>query len=760
MQYRFGDYALDTRHCELRHTGTRIKLRPKVFDVLRYLIAHRDRVIAQQELLEHLWPDQFVGDATLKSCIKEARQAVGDTGQAQRLIQTLHGRGYRFVAAVEEREPLTVDVTAPRVWSPPSAEHSVVLPVGREAELTCLHVWLARALRGVRQVVFVTGEAGLGKTTLVEAFVAQLGACGPLWLWHGQCVEHYGAGEPYLPVLEALGRACRGPGGQEVVALLRQQAPTWLLQMPGLVRDADLERLRRRTSGVTRARMLRELTEALDLLTAQQPLILVLEDLHWSDPSTLDLIAVLARRQEPARLLLLGTYRSPEGRRRAHPVHTVTQELQVHGHSVALPLPLLSAEAVVVYLARRVPGLPRIDQLARLVHQRTERHPLFMVLFVESWRTQGLLREQDGAWTLAAELAALQEQVPDSLRQYIEQQLEQLAEADQVLLEAASVAGSPFTIAAVAAGVAQAPEMLEARATALARQGRFIRASGTETWPDGTVTACYAFRHALYHEVVYARVSAGHRVRLHQQIGARKEAGYGAQARQIATELAVHFTRGRDAGRAVHYLHDAGENALGRSAYQEAITHLTTGLEVLATVPETPARQQHELDLLLALAQALQVTKGHAVPELEPFLTQAFALCQQLGETPQHCAVLLSLWSFRYLRAECQEAHTLAVQVLDLARQQQDSFLLLRASYALGQSLHQRGTFALACTHFAQGITRDTPQTPHPTREMQTYRMKCRAFGARTLWYLGYPDQAVQQGQEALTMTYELAHPY
>src|SRR5919198_3711737 len=102
MQYLFGDYTLDTRRCELHRTGRRIPLRPKVFDVLSYLIAHRDRVVSQQDLLEHLWPQQFVGEATLKSCIKEARQAVGDTGKAQRMIQTLHGRGYRFVAAVEE----------------------------------------------------------------------------------------------------------------------------------------------------------------------------------------------------------------------------------------------------------------------------------------------------------------------------------------------------------------------------------------------------------------------------------------------------------------------------------------------------------------------------------------------------------------------------------------------------------------------------------------------------------------------------------
>ena len=121
-------------------------------------------------------------------------------------------------------------------------------------------------------------------------------------------------------MLEALGRLCRGAGGQELVALLGQQAPTWLVQMPGLVRAADLEALKRRIVGATRDRMLRELAEAIDLLTVQQPLVLVLEDLHWSDPSTLDLLAVLARRREPARLLLLGTYRPPEVRRRAHPL--------------------------------------------------------------------------------------------------------------------------------------------------------------------------------------------------------------------------------------------------------------------------------------------------------------------------------------------------------------------------------------------------------------------------------------------------------
>jgi predicted ATPase len=533
------------------------------------------------------------------------------------------------------------------------------------------------------------------------------------------------------------------------------------MQMPGLVRAADLETLRRRTSGATRERMLRELTEALELLTAQQPLLLVLEDLHWSDPSTLDLIAVLARRQEPARLLLLGTYRSPEVRRRAHPVHTVTQELQLHGHSVEVPLTLLSAEVVAVYLASRLPGLLRVDQVARLVHQRTEGNPLFMVLLVESWQTQGLLLEQDGAWTLSAEIEALHDQVPDSLRQYIEQHLEQLAEADQALLEAASVAGSTFTIAAMAAGVAQAPETLEARATALARQGRFIRASGTETWPDGTVTACYQFLHALYHEVVYARVSAGHRVRLHQQIGARKEAGYGAQARQIAAELAVHFVRGHDAARAVHYLHDAAEQALQRSANQEAIQHLTAGLAQLATLPETLARAQQELDLHIALGAALRVTKGQAAPEVEQTFARARVLCEQLGETPQLVPVLRGLCLFYQNRGALSTARELGEQCYRLVQHEAAPLPRLDAHHVLGGTLFYLGDYVAAWTHLEQGIALIDPAAGRAQahRHGAAYEVNCLAFGAWTLWCLGYPEQAMQRGQEALALAQKIASP-
>ena len=270
--------------------------------------------------------------------------------------------------------------------------------VGREAELGQLHRWLAKALAGERQLVFVTGEPGIGKTTLVEAFLQSLASRVPrlaaeqvqspkskvqsrkgmpgatvtgqgteptpnpqsltpgLWIGRGQCIEHYGAGEAYLPVLEALGRLCREPGGRRLIELLSQHAPSWLVQMPALLSAAELETLQRKVAGATRERMLRKLAEAMEALTVERPLVLWLEDLHWSDYSTLDWLAFVARRREPARLLVIGTYRPVEVIAREHPQKGVKQELQLHGHCEELPLTPLSEAAVAKYLAVRFAG--------------------------------------------------------------------------------------------------------------------------------------------------------------------------------------------------------------------------------------------------------------------------------------------------------------------------------------------------------------------------------------------------------------------
>jgi len=271
------------------------------------------------------------------------------------------------------------------------------------------------------------------------------------------------------------------------VALLAQQAPTWLVQMPGLVRAAALETLQRRVAGATRDRMLCELAEALELLTAHRPLLLVLEDLHWSDPSTLDVLAVLARRREPAHLLLLGTYRLPDMLQRGHPLHTVHYELQRHGHCAELPLPLLLEAAVATYLRARFPDARLPAGLARLVHQRSEGNPLFMVTVVEDWMRRGWLVQGDEGWTLRVALATVAGTIPESLWQMLEQQLERLNPLERQVLEVGSVAGATFSAAAVAAGLGHEVVEVEEWCTDLARRRQWLEACGEQVWPDGTV---------------------------------------------------------------------------------------------------------------------------------------------------------------------------------------------------------------------------------------------------------------------------------
>jgi predicted ATPase len=292
--------------------------------------------------------------------------------------------------------------------------------VGREPELRQLHERYVAALRGERQLIFITGESGIGKTTLVDAHVAQIATMTDVWLGHGQCIEHHGAGEAYLPLLEALAHLGRAPDDARLREILTRQAPSWLLQLPTLAPTAEDATLQRRASDTPRERMLRELAEAVEALTAERPLVLVLEDLHWSDSATLDWLAYVARRRQPARLLVLGTYRPVEALVRAHPVRTVAQELQVHGQCAELVLDYLSEAAVMAYLQQRFgsPSLPA--RVGQVLSQRTNGNPLFLVTLVDALVRQGELQEGTTGWELVKGLEGAAGQVPESLRQWIE----------------------------------------------------------------------------------------------------------------------------------------------------------------------------------------------------------------------------------------------------------------------------------------------------------------------------------------------------
>jgi DNA-binding winged helix-turn-helix (wHTH) protein len=756
VQWNFGAFRLDPTLACLWRGEEAVVLPPKAFDVLQYLVTHPDRPVPTEELLDAVWPETTVSDTVVRIAISEVRRALGDTAQAPRFIATVPRRGYRFLVPVTVAPATALPGSAlPRPFGPSP------LLVERDAVLQQLQRALGHAQQGTRQVVFVTGEPGIGKTAVIATFTAQAMAHTPVEVAYAPCVEFYGPGEAYRPILEALGALCRGAGGARVVALLRQQAPTWAAQMPWVLTAAQRVQVHNELQGASRERMLREGAAVLDMLTTERPLVLVLEDLHWSDYATVDLLALLARQRPSARLLVLGTYRPGEVRMPPHPLPAVALDLQRHGLATEIPLRALSAEAVAAYLAARFPQQHFPGTLAGWLHQRTEGNPLFLVTLVQAFLVQGLLQEHAGGWTMQADLATLAGEVPASLQHVLEQQIARLAPALQQVLEVASVAGMEFAAAAVAAGLDAAGAVVEDDCDALVTR-QLLHPLGVTTWPNETVTPRYAFQHTLYQQAVYARVGAGRRVRLHQRLGTSLEAAYGAQAGDIAAELAGHFERGHDVPRAVCYLQQAAEKATQRYAPQDVVTLLTRALTLLEQVPATAERAQHELALHMLLGPALIATKGHAAPEVQATYARARVLCHQVPESAPLPQTLVGLSLFHTGYGDHQTAQAIGLDLLRLAQRLDDPVAHVYAHSALGVTTFYRGDVVAAQSHFAHGIALDQRLKARPQQLHALFDcgVICRIGAALVLQQLGYPEQARQRGHEALALTQASDSPF
>jgi DNA-binding winged helix-turn-helix (wHTH) protein/predicted ATPase len=756
MIYRFGDCELDERRYELRRGGVPRHLEPQVFAVLAYLVRNRDRVVAKAELLDEIWGSRFVTDSALASRVKAARRAVGDSGRDQQMIRTLHGRGYRFCAPVQEQaevpdERERVPEVGVAAGPPPLAAET---PIGREAGLVRLAELYRVAVRGQRQVVFVTGEPGIGKTTLVEAFAGTVAAGQEARVARGRCLEHRGAPEPYLPIFDALDRLGRKDG--EAVALLSRVAPTWLAQLPALVGDGDREALERRALGGTRTRMLREAAEVLEAMGRARPVVLVLEDLYWADPSTVDLLDWLARRDTPARLLVVGTYRPADAFAGGAPIGDAGEELRLRGLAHELRLGELDLPAVAAVLERGLPGADVPEELARLVHRRTDGVPLFVVQLAQAWADAGALRPAAGRWELTPRPDGAGPEVPDDLRRLLELQLERLDPADLGMLEAAAVAGIEFAAATAAGNGPGTVETVEARCAALARQGRFLRATGPVAWPDGTVSAGFRFAHDLHRTVLYDRVPAGRRVRLHATVAARLERAYGPAAAEHAAELAAQFMQGHEHLRAVAYLQAAAVQALGRSAHREAIQQLEALLQTLPRLPEGTERDQAELAAQMLLGPALVATRGFASPEVEAVYARARELAVALQRPRELSLVLHGLAAVHEFRGRYHLSDALLREVLQIG----DDEVAVHAHELLACSTFHQGAAASAVRYAERGLAlydeeRDSsylaPYGEHPA-------VSCHDWAALALWFLGRPDSALAHADQARALA--AAHPY
>ena len=727
--------------------------------MLDQLVGRPGQLVTKEELLNHVWPDTFVGDAVLKVTIRQLRDALDDNSKSPEFIETAHRRGYRFIGQISEGGNLPAQaqrITSLNVVSRPSSRTEVV---GRDDALSLMQSWLHKVLNGERQIVFVAGEAGIGKSALVDALVSSMSSDRTIRICRGQCLERYGTNEPYLPVLDALVRLCREQ--PTVVDVLRAHAPMWLLQMPSLVSASDRELLSREVLGAARERMLRELGAALDALTSDQPLVLILEDLHWSDYSTLDLISYLANQRHAGRLMLIGTYRIVELIVSGHPLKAVKQELRAKRQCEELPLEYLSQDAVAEYLAIRFPASQFPAGLSCLIHERTEGNPLFMVNVVNYLLTEGEIFETDGHWRLRGKLEELGMGVPENIREMIEKQIARLSTEDQRLLEAASISGMNCSALAMASALGEDLVQVEARCEELARRSCFLKSCGFGEFPDGSISGCYGFIHSLYVNALYERIPAARRAKLHKHMAEQGEVIYGTRVGEIATELAVHFEQGRDYKRAANYLQKAGDNAIRRFAYREAVGLARRGLELLKRLPESAERAEQELCLQLTLGVPLIAIEGYGAEEVGIVYTRARELCRQLGERAEISEVLWGLRTFYALRSELTAAREIAEEVVDLAQRNDDPGLAMRGHWMMLSTCMHLGEFPPALENFNKGISLYDPGLYLDDASIYALNpgiaMPCLA--AWVLWFLGQPDQSLMRIHEGLTRARALEEP-
>ncbi len=576
---QFAGFRLDTGNECLWRGGVQVTLPPKPFLVLRYLVEHPGRLIPHDELLDALWPETWVQPQVLRTYVLELRKLLGDDAGQPRFIQTVMKRGYCFVARVEE----SGGGEGSGAGAQEGAESPQRAIVGRGEEMGRLRAALAQAVRGQRQIIFVSGEAGIGKTALVDAFCRGGAVTEGVQVARGQCVEGLGRRDEYYPVMEALGGLCQGAEGERARGVLARMAPAWLGEAAAMHATPLLVTERRPG----------DLCTALEEIALEKPLLLVVEDAQWADEGTLQLLSALARRRAETKLLVLATCgcgsragvevrkragaergdgRGEEGAGRSEDsaVKALKQNLLMRQLCAEVALGPLQRVEVEALVERELEQETLPGGLTGFVHQRSEGNPLFAIAIVEHLVARGFLVRTGEGWVVRGSLEEAEAEVPERLAQMIEVEMEGLTAEEQRVLGAGSVMGIAFPAWAVAAALGEEPARMEEVCDGLARRVHFVERGGEDELPDGRRSEFYVFVHGLYREVLYRRQAAARRAEWHGRIGDRLGELFRGREAAVARERSTHYGAAGEWRRASETLCEAAGQARERQATGEA----------------------------------------------------------------------------------------------------------------------------------------------------------------------------------------------
>lgn len=578
---RFGEFCLDPANACLWREGARILVPPKPFAVLQYLVDHPGRLVTHDELLDAIWPETYVQPQILRTYMLDLRKALCDDAREPRYIESIPKRGYCFIAQV------TDGTDAPLARSRPAVAEPLRAPlIGREQELASLAEHLELAAHGTRQIVFLTGETGIGKTALIDTWRHQAANMSGVCVAYTQCIPGFAERHEYYPVYELLVHLC--DCSQTAATTLRAQAPAWYPAAPAAAGAPP------RVPG--------DLCAALEAVARDTALILIFEDLQWADDATLDLIGALARRPAPARILLVASCTAPASGLPSR-LNTLINDVLLRRLGTELSIARLNRAATEQLIASRlgtvVPdsspgadtapanGVMRITgagqipgamqaagdpaAIAGFVHQRSEGNPLFALAILDHLQSESLLTRSCGnAWQLRGSPEQIQATLPANVVRIIELEIAHLSAEERRLLEAGSLIPIAFPAWAVAAALDQDLAATEESLDDLARQLPFLRRAGEDELPDGTLSAFYVFTHGLYRDALYRRQSAGRRAERHVRIAERLRTLFASREDLVAFEMAAHFEAAGDWLRAVQMLRLAELHAASRSAHTTA----------------------------------------------------------------------------------------------------------------------------------------------------------------------------------------------
>ena len=694
--------------------------------------------------------------------------------------------------------PSFLEMESPRMEIP--------LVVARESELEIMDGRLEQAFAGQGCVVFVTGEAGSGKTSLIHEFTRRAQeANGELIVASGNCNAYTGIGDPYLPFREILelltgnveARWAAGTITKDHALRLWNKLPVavgtlaatgpdlidtfvqrvalherahvsasgesdWLTSLENL-----LERKPTTTAATHQVDLFEQYTRVLHTLEQSSPLLLVIDDLQWADAGSINLLFHLGRKIKGSRILILGAFRSEEvtlgrdgGR---HPLESVINEFRREFGDILLNVDQIEGRKFIEAFLNSEPHRLGPSFREMLYHQ-TQGHPLFTIELLRGLQERGdIVRDPEGYWVEGLSLDWVT--LPVRVEAAIQERIRRLPEILQKALAVASVEGESFTAEVVAQIRAiDKREMLEYLSNELDRKHRLVHAQSIQR-VDGKSLSRYRFRHILFQKYLYGSLDEVERAHLHEHVGTALEELYGDQVEDAANpvHLALHFEKAQIIEKAIHYLHNAGERAVQLSAFREGITHLTKGLKLLETLPDTAEREQQELGLLLALGIAWQGLLGAQPDEIIYTFTKARELCKRVGNTTQMVQVLGGLAVLYYVRGKHHQAREFAEEGLALAEKANEPLPMLLCHWVLGFIHFCLGDFIHALEHLRYVLDFYDPTQHHHSLVYlrgSDAGLGAMAYEACCLWCLGYPDQASKRSEEALSMARELGHPF